>query len=663
MKNILLLAGVWCGLMLLPGSAIRAQLSAAVQLARQEAQQAAAAGGAPTPAAKKPPAPATPATGASTAKPVTKIRFRTWAMRQTTAILNQLQKDGDFSTAKTALEHLCDQTIAYARAGNIATLRHVDFSRLLVTQLATVPHAKTRLALLAYLRKNHVLAKTLVFLVKSQKSEMPAIYAMLDHLRLKLGKQALEYPNLTAAICSVLYAPLTLQINENQGHSPDPAALFNYYVRYQNMMFFGIRRVPAELLIYVVDGGSSIADMRWALAHYHGDADVGRLFFSIRYDYGFLHGKRLRIDTAGFTLPNIKRYGGVCVDQAFFATEVAKAIGIPSAYDTAMGNDAGHAWAGFLQASGNQGWWNFLSGRYQEYRGIQGHVMNPQTRRQEPDTFISLSAQLIHTTARQRWNAEALTDAAGRLMFLQMHHLAFAPPRPPLDVDGLRRLPRPRTVKEMLTLLGRAVHQCNGYAPEWFMVSQLAGQGRMTYSQKADWAAALIRVCGARYPDFIMAVLSPMILTVKNVHQQNRLWNREFLLFENTRFDLAGEVRMYQAAMWKKAGHLNRAGECYMDVINRFASAGPFVLGALAGAQDILKAQGHKNRVLKLWEMTWLKIKPPSRVLGIFMKQSDWYRVGTILENKLVAANQTNLAQKVQNQMHLVMTSGRAATQ
>ena len=120
---------------------------------------------------------------------------------------------------------------------------------------------------------------------------------------------------------------------------------------------------------------------------------------------------------------------------------------------------------------------------------------------------------------------------------------------------------------------------------------------------------------------------------------------------------------MYQAAMWKKAGHLNRAGECYMDVINRFASAGPFVLGALAGAQDILKAQGHKNRVLKLWEMTWLKIKPPSRVLGVFMKESDWYRVGKILEDKLVAANHPKLAQKVQNQMHLVMTSGRAATQ
>jgi hypothetical protein len=195
------------------------------------------------------------------------------------------------------------------------------------------------------------------------------------------------------------------------------------------------------------------------------------------------------------------------------------------------------------------------------------------------------------------------------------------------------------------------------------MISQLAGQGQMTYQEKANWASALIRVCQGRYPDFIMAVLTPMILTVKNVNQQNRLWNREFMLFEHTRFDLAGEVRMYQAAMWKKAGHLNRAGECYMDVINRFASAGPFVLGALAGAQDILRQQGHKNRVLKLWEMAWLKIKPPSRVLGIFMKESDWYRVGKILKSKLVAANHVNLAQKVQNQMHLVMTSGRAATQ
>ena len=653
MKRLFLLASVCCGLMAAGSTPVRAQLSAAVQLARQEAQQAAAAGGTPAPTAQK-------SAGSATTPLEKKINFHAWALRRTSSILNHLQKSGDFSTAKTALDQLCDEVIAYARPSDTAALRAVDFSRLLVTQLATVPRASTRLALLKYLRKNQALAKTLVFLVKSQKSALPAIYAMLDHLRHKVGHQAVEYPNLTAAICSVLYAPLTLQINENQGHSPDPVALFKYYVRYHNQMFFGIRRVPAELLIYVVDGGSSIADMRWALAHYHGDANVGQLFFSIRYDFSALQGKRLEIDTAGFTLPNIKRYGGVCVDQAFFATEVAKAIGIPSAYDTAMGNDAGHAWAGFLQSSNGQGWWNFLSGRYQEYRGIQGHVMNPQTRQQEPDTYISLSAQLIHTTAQQRWNAEALTDAAGRLMLLQMHHQAW-PPRPPLHVNAVRRLPRPDTVKEMLTLLRRAVHQCNGYAPEWFMVSQLAAQGQMTYGQKEDWASALIHVCQNRYPDFIMAVLSPMILTVKNVHQQNRLWNREFMLFENTRFDLAGEVRMYQAAMWRKAGHLNRAGECYMDVINRFASAGPFVLGALAGAQDILQSQGHKNRVLKLWEMTWLKIKPPSRVLGIFMKESDWYRVGKLLENKLVAANHPKLAQKVQNQMHLVMTVGRTA--
>ncbi len=661
MNKHLLLASVCCGLMMAGTVPVRAQLSAAVQLARQEAQQAAAAGGTHAPVAQKPAVAGQQST--TTTQPEKKITFQRWALQQSTGILNKLQKNGDFATAKNAMDRLCDQTIAYVRPSDIATLRQVDFARLLITQLSAVPGAQTRLALLKYLRKNHTLAKTLVFLVKSQKDAMPAIYAMLDHLRHKLGRQAAEYPNLTAAICSVLYTPLTLQINENQGHSPDPVALFKYYVRYQNHMFYGIRGVPAELLIYVVDGGSSIADMRWALAHYHGDANVGELFFSIRYDYGFLQGHKLRIDTAGFTLPNIKRYGGVCVDQAFFASEVAKAIGIPSAYDTAMGNDAGHAWVGFLESSGDQGWWNFLSGRYQEYRGIQGHVMNPQTRQQEPDTYISLSAQLIHTTARQRWNAEALTDAAGRLMLLQMHHHAFSPLRPPQNVNELRHVPRPATVKQMLTLLRRAVHQCNGYAPEWFMVSRLASQGQMSYDQKANWASALIRVCQSRYPDFIMAVLTPMILTVKNVKQQNQLWNREFMLFENTRFDLAGEVRMYQAAMWKKAGHLNRAGECYMDVINRFASAGPFVLGALAGAQNILEQQGHKNRVLKLWETTWLKIRPPSRVLGIFMKQSDWYRVGKILESKLVAANQINLAQKVQNQMHLVMTEGRAAAQ
>ncbi len=590
-------------------------------------------------------------------KKILPIRFMRWQPLRTQAILKQLARDGNFAKARAALDVLCDQAIARSRREQTRIIRRTDFARELVTQLATVPGKELRLHLLAYLEKNHILAQTLVFLVQIQKPQWPQIYAMLNHLHRKLGKRAARYPNLTAAICSVLYKPLTVHMNENPATSPNPVRLWKFYVKHQGKMFFGIKPMPAELLIYVVDGTTSISDHRWALAKYHGNSDTGQLFFNIKYDYGFLHGKGLKIDTAGFTLPNILKYGGVCVDQAYFSTEVAKDIGIPSALDEAMGNDAGHAWAGFLQARGRYGWWNFLSGRYQEYRGIQGHVMDPQTRGREPDTFISLSAQLIHTTAHDRWNAAALTDGAERLAELALRHQQLHAAPLPSYIRDIRQTPRRANIAETQVLLRHAIKFCDGYAPAWYMVSALARKNKLHYSDKTAWSRSVIHLCGQRYPDFAMAILTPMILTIKNVHQQNVLWNRLFNLFSQTRFDLAGQVRMYQAAMWRKAGKLTRAGQCYMDIINRFASDGPFIIGAIHGAQTVLERQGRKAQVLQLWQIAWQNITPPATDLGTFVTDSVWYQVGEAFKQKLAAAGHANKAQIVDAKLKQLLAS------
>ncbi len=154
-----------------------------------------------------------------------------------------------------------------------------------------------------------------------------------------------------------------------------------------------------------------------------------------------------------------------------------------------------------------------------------------------------------------------------------------------------------------------------------------------------------------------MAILTPMILTIKNVHQQNVLWNRLFNLFSQTRFDLAGQVRMYQAAMWRKAGKLTRAGQCYMDIINRFASDGPFIIGAIHGAQTVLERQGRKAQVLQLWQIAWQNITPPATDLGTFVTDSVWYQVGEAFKQKLAAAGHANKAQIVDAKLKQLLAS------
>ncbi len=585
-------------------------------------------------------------------QPTARISFTRWTDQQIKKDLHALAENGQFGPAQKKLGRLEDQVIAYMPHNALKALRHADFARRLVHQLSSLSNHAVRMKLLKFLMANHELAATMVFLNTPGERHVAAVYDCLAEMHRQLGQMVVAYPNLTAAICAVQYKQLTMHINENTVRSPSPVALFKYYVRYQRAMYFGIRNVPARLLIYVVDSCSSIRSMTWALNKYHGDSMVGQLFFRVPYDTNtYLHGAKKEVDIKGYNLPNILQYGGVCADQAFFASEVGKAIGIPTAYDVGMSSVVGHAWVGFLQQVGNQAVWNFNVGRYSEYRGVVGMVQNPITRRHEPDSYMSLSSQFIGTTQRQRWNAVVLTDAALRLLSISGTDGTFAPPAPPDEVYGRTAQRLHNSVPAQLALLKRAVRQCDGYAEAWMLVGYLASKGELNMGEKIIWTGALMRLCGHRYPDFALAILQPMIMSVKNPIQQNRFWNKAFQLFAPTRFDLAAEVRMMQARLWRKAGHYNRAGIYLMDVINQYANAGPFILNALQQAVAILRRQNHNNRITKLYEVTWSRIKAPPRMADPFMHESNWYQVGKLLESRLREQGQTLLADKVRREL------------
>ncbi len=594
----------------------------------------------------------TPDAKPASVRPAPRVNLTQWTDQRIKQVLDTLTTNGQFRVAKRQLGRLEDQVIAYMPRNGLTALRHADYARRLVSQLSSISNHQHRMTMLKFLIANHELAATMVFLNTPGQRNVAQVYHRLAALHKELGPIIVAYPNLTAAICAVLYKPLTMHINENTVHSPAPAALFKYYVRYRRAMYFGIRNVPARLLIYVVDSCSSIRSMTWALDKYHGDSMVGQLFFTVPYDYAaYLHGAKKEVDIKGYNLPNILHYGGVCADQAFFASEVGKAIGVPTAYDTGMSSVVGHAWVGFLQQVGNQAAWNFNIGRYSEYRGVIGIVQNPVTRRAEPDSFMSLSGQFIGTTQRQRWNAVVLTDAALRLLALSTADATFSPPVPPPQVYARMAKPLTNSVKTQLSLLKRAVYQCNGYAESWMLVRYLASKGKLTLAEKKLWAGAVMRLCGQRYPYFAMAVVEPMIMSVKNPEEQDTFWNRAYAIFAPSRFDLAAKVRMMQAQLWRKAGHYNRAGRYLMDVINQYANAGPFILTALHQAAQILRQQKHNDKITTLYEVTWARIKPPPRMADPFMHESNWYQVGKLLENRLRKEDQALLADKVRREL------------
>ncbi len=603
-------------------------------------------------------------------------------------VLDAAESSKDLALAARQLGGLFDQVIAHVPITETNTFVEVASARRLAAQLSQVGSGPDfdRVEMLRYLRANPDLARAVVFAVRPE-DHLDAVYQLLNKLRKTHEKQLDPFHTLTAAICVVHDQELSRQINENEVKAPDPVALFDFFTDHEGQMLFGLKYVPTEMLVFVVDSTASIREMQWALNKYKGNSAVGQLFYTIKYDYNhYFQNTPKEVTRRGFNLPNILQYGGVCADQAYFASSVGKAIGVPTAYTVGQSSEIGHAWVGYLQAKGTRGAWNFRTGRYSNFTTIRGVVLDPQTGKMIPDALVGLTAELIGTKESQRQAAVAFTDAAARLMSLENNKAEFSPP--PLLVSTSQpqastskptgnqaankatnakdevppladTLPRRPGLESELTLLEAGLRQSPGYAYGWFGIRELAKSGRMSLEQKRRWADTLNKLCGKDYPDFTLEILKPMVETVPDIEEQNALWETVFKMM-GSRADLCAETRMAQAAMWEKAGDIKKAGKCYEDIINRYVNAGPFILVALEKTETLLRDSNQEKKIPLLYDQTWAKCEEPGPMSPEFRKQSNWYQVGRRYRDLLKDLDMDKQAGIVAARINKVMNSSNA---
>jgi hypothetical protein len=411
--------------------------------------------------------------------------------------LDHLADSGDLKAANAAMGVLLDQVAAHTPADQGEVFLAAAAAHRLIAQLSTV-NPEVRSSVLGPLREQADLAQALAFLVKPAEKPVGA-YSMLSRVLTERPQAAGQYPELVAAVCVVHDHPLSRRINENTASGDDPIAVIDYFIANERRMFFGVRDVPAELLVFVVDAAAPVGELAWALDKYQGDRDIGKRFFDIDYDFShFRQGSPKKVTVAGFSLPNILQHGGVCADQAHFAVTVGKAIGVPTAYTRGRGGEVGHAWVGFLQSDGRDAWWNFDSGRYEAYQGVRGIVVDPQTGQTIDDSDVSLLAGLSLTPREARRQAAGMFDAAARLAELLKKKQPLS--APPLEDGSTKPAIRKADAASILALLEAALRLSPCDARGWDVLRSLAADGMLSLADKKKWAGVLERLCGDAYP-------------------------------------------------------------------------------------------------------------------------------------------------------------------
>lgn len=138
-----------------------------------------------------------------------------------------------------------------------------------------------------------------------------------------------------------------------------------------------LRRLPASELKFLVDIAVPFSELDWARKNVpQGLVDFAKAYDMVKYRKDRLEQGLFSWPGKDYRLASILVQGGICVDQAFFATTAGKAKGIPTLMFRGAGLDGRHAWFGYLDANQR---WQLDCGRFAEQKFIVGLAFDPQT--------------------------------------------------------------------------------------------------------------------------------------------------------------------------------------------------------------------------------------------------------------------------------------------
>lgn len=160
---------------------------------------------------------------------------------------------------------------------------------------------------------------------------------------------------------------------------PLPVQAFAYWAKLDraNLTMQRLRRLPASELKFLVDVVAPFSELDWARRNVPpGLADLAKAYDLVKYRKDRLALNQFTWPGANYRLETILQAGGICVDQAYFASTVGKAKGIPTIMFRGAGLDGRHAWFGYLDAGER---WHLDCGRYADQRYVVGLAFDPQT--------------------------------------------------------------------------------------------------------------------------------------------------------------------------------------------------------------------------------------------------------------------------------------------
>ena len=240
---------------------------------------------------------------------------------------------------------------------------------------------------------------TAFFSTLSKQDYAPLVLQNLRAIREAHPAKWREYQNLAIAIAVVNDSPLPefwphIQVTPSlvPREIPPVATQFSRWVaaNESGKLELDLRKLPPDQLKFIVDLFVAESEIDWARKNVRFTrSNFDRAFSEVAYQPDRIKNKRFFWKSYPYTLENIRRIGGICVDQAYYAMISGKANGLPTLFFTGQGKDGGHAWFGYLRREDK---WELDVGRYSQQNYAIGQALDPQTWQPISDHQLQLLA-------------------------------------------------------------------------------------------------------------------------------------------------------------------------------------------------------------------------------------------------------------------------------
>ncbi len=220
----------------------------------------------------------------------------------------------------------------------------------------------------------------------SAEDYLPQVLAILRDLHAADPHHFATYGQLALAIALVYDSPPPNYWPHGQvkpaalpRQLPQPVDAFNFFVDsdLHGVTLHKLATLSASELKFAVDLAAPFSELQWAQRQIKSTlAQLTKTYDLVRYRNDRLEAQQYVWPSASYELARIYSEGGICVDQAYFASQAGKARGVPTLLFRGEGQDGRHAWFGYLGAGQR---WVLDAGRYAEQRFVTGVAIDPQT--------------------------------------------------------------------------------------------------------------------------------------------------------------------------------------------------------------------------------------------------------------------------------------------